>query len=451
MNVVILVPRRGGYADRDRLWAFCRTWWLNDFPDWEVHEGEGPEGPFCRSHAINEAAAKAGDWDVAVIIDADVLLDPHAVRAAVDLAAATDGMTLAYHRRVLLDGPATDKVLSGYRGNWDELGRQAKDRFDACSSAVVVTRKTWDAVGGFDERFVGWGWEDVAFRCAVETVTGREMVKIAATCWHLFHITSSGNNRAEATFRANKALGDKFSAARFDREAMGELLAGHVTGWAEAFPVEPPRARSIPCIVHRTVPPTTTEQVEAWWQTFVDLHPHWDHLTHRDPLDPDEWPETGDLWDQCQNGAQKAGLIRLEAVYRWGGVYVDSDVECYRPLDGLLNAGCFIAGWEDAKTIPDAVFAAPPRHPVTAELLDAARRSVERGDDAWHSGPGVFTAALPYAAERGEALLLPPGTFYPYHWGQKGKERTRDHKTLHPYALAAHHWKASWLPPDKQG
>ena len=69
-----------------------------------------------------------------------------------------------------------------------------RDSFDACSSAVVVTRKTWDAVGGFDERFVGWGWEDVAFRCAVETVTGRELTKIASTCWHLFHITSSGNN-----------------------------------------------------------------------------------------------------------------------------------------------------------------------------------------------------------------------------------------------------------------
>ena len=149
MNVVILVPRRGGYPDRDRLWAFCRTWWLNDFPDWEIHEGEGPEGPFCRSHAINEAATKAGDWDVAVIIDADVLLDPHAVRAAVDLAVATDGMTLAYHRRVLLDGPATDKVLSGFRGNWNDLGRQAADRFDACSSAVVVICKIWDVVGGF--------------------------------------------------------------------------------------------------------------------------------------------------------------------------------------------------------------------------------------------------------------------------------------------------------------
>jgi mannosyltransferase OCH1-like enzyme len=183
--------------------------------------------------------------------------------------------------------------------------------------------------------------------------------------------------------------------------------------------------------------------VEGWWQSFVDLHPDWQLNTWRDPLDPEQWPETGDLWDRCQNGAQKAGLIRLEALWTHGGIYVDSDMECYRPLDPLLGNDCFVAAWEDAKTIPDAFCAAPPRHPVTAELLDAARRSVERGDDAWHSGPGVFTATLPHAAERGQALLLPPQSVYPYHWRNKVKDRKRNHKA-EPWALAAHHWDYSW-------
>ena len=61
-----------------------------------------------------------------------------------------------------------------------------------------------------------------------------------------------------------------------------------VTGWAEGFPVETPRMRSIPCIVHRTVPPSTTEQFESVWQTLVYLHRHRYRLTHREPPDPDE-------------------------------------------------------------------------------------------------------------------------------------------------------------------
>lgn len=443
-KVAILVPRRTGMTDRDRLWAFCRTWWANDFPEWEIHEGAGPDGPFCRSHAINEAAGKAGDWDVAVIIDADVLCDPQAVRAAVDLAVATNGPTLAYHRRVLLSRESTERVMGGFRGDWDGLARETKDRFDACSSAVVVTRSLWDAVGGFDERFIGWGWEDVAFRCATETVSGRELVKIASTCWHLHHIVSSGNNRKESTFQANKALGARYNEARLDRDAMLALLGGAAR---QTPPLPEPRGRLIPSLIHRTVPAETSGQVEAWWKTFSDLHDaEWVLRTWRDPLDPDDWPETSDLWDRCATGAQKAGLIRLEAIWTHGGIYVDSDVECYRPLSPLRNLGCFVAGWEDSKTIPDAVFAAPPHHPVTAELLDAARRSVEVGQGAWESGPGVFTKILPVAAERGDALLLPPGVMYPYHWKNKERDRSKDHKDAQPWSLMAHHWNASWLP-----
>lgn len=270
-----------------------------------------------------------------------------------------------------------------------------------------------------------------------------DLVKIASTCWHLHHIVSSGNNRKEPTFQANKALGAKFNEARHDRTAMTTLLGDKPA----ALMLQPePRSRLIPSALHRTVPAETNAQVEAWWSSFTDLHPGWNLHTWRDPLDPADWPETSGLWDRCTSGAQKAGLIRLEAIWTHGGVYVDSDVECYRPLDPLLNVGCFVAGWEDAKTIPDAVFAAPPNHPVTAELLDAARRSVEVGQGAWDSGPGVFTKILPVAAKRGDALLLPPGTMYPYHWKNKQQDRAKNHRDAQPWALMAHHWNASWLP-----
>lgn len=229
---------------------------------------------------------------------------------------------------------------------------------------------------------------------------------------------------------------------------MAELVGTAESGWADAFDATDARPRAIPRIIHRTVPAQTDDEVEDWWRTVEKYNPapRWDLRTWRDPLDPADFPETADLWGQCDTGAQRAGLIRLEAIWHHGGIYLDSDVECFRPLDPLLNVGCFVAAWEDHKTIPDAVFAAPPKHPVTAELIDAARRSVERGDDPWHSGPGVFTNALPHAAERGDALLLPPGTFYPYHWRRKRRDRSRDHRSEQPWSLAAHHWRGSWLP-----
>ena len=138
MNVVILVPYRAGVGDRDRLWEFARTWWENDHPDWPIIEGHHNAGPFNRAAAINLAAEQADDWDVAVIIDADILCDPHAVRAAVEVAAATDAMVVAGDERVMLTKQGTQKILDGYRGNWRVRGIQERVYTDGCSCCVVI-------------------------------------------------------------------------------------------------------------------------------------------------------------------------------------------------------------------------------------------------------------------------------------------------------------------------
>lgn len=190
----------------------------------------------------------------------------------------------------------------------------------------------------------------------------------------------------------------------------------------------------IPKILHRTVPEHTTAQVEAWWAKAVELHPDWTHLTWRDPLSPADWPLTSEHWDRCPTGAQKAGLIRLEAILTHGGVYIDSDLELWRPLDPLLPVP-FWAQWEDNDTIPDFVFGAERDHPILHELLAAAIDELKHGP--WASGPGVFTKLLP-----GRVLLLPPQCFAPVHYTQRDK--LADHRPTR-YGFGMHHWHGSWL------
>lgn len=445
MKTVVLVPRRAGREDRDRIWKFCRSWWENDH-DWPIIEGEHDDGgPFNRAAALNVAADQAGDWDAAVCIDADVLIDAKQVRSAVSLALVSGGPVLAYDERVHLSTRGTQRVMQGFTGNWVHRGFVEAMLRDSCSSAYVVTRELWDAVGGFDERFAGWGWEDVAFRCATETVSGIELVKISGKLFHLHHVVSGENNRKESTFVANKARGELYREARWDGEAMEALLSQSVRPrrpLAARAPEVSVAGQTIPRILHRTVPTETSEEVERFWERACELHPGWEHRTWRDPLDPAEWPLTATTWAACASGAQRAGLIRLEALVRDGGIYLDSDVELYRPLDSLLGVSAF-AGWEDRKTIPDAVIGACPHHPVFERMLEQAVRAVELGFGAWESGPGITTAMLP---NRSDVLLLPPGSFFPYHWGERSR-RNDDHRNEQPWAFGAHHWAASWLTP----
>jgi len=80
MKPVILVPRRDDNGYRDELWQWVRAWWEREQSHMPIIEGYHTDGLFNRSAAINTAARIAGDWDVAVIIDADVICDPERVK-----------------------------------------------------------------------------------------------------------------------------------------------------------------------------------------------------------------------------------------------------------------------------------------------------------------------------------------------------------------------------------
>lgn len=413
---------------RDELWRWCRARWRSEMPDLEVFEGHHTGGYFNRSAAVNRAAALAGDWDVGVIIDSDIVIDTGQVRAGIARAVKTGALTRPFHVRHELNARGSRRIMTGWNGDWHPYVQ--RDYHDMLSSCIVVTRKLWDEVRGFDEAFVGWGFEDNAFHAACVTFGG-PMQTLDGELWHLWHMRAPEGRRGSVTLEANRARARRYTEAIGSKRAI-EALRGRALDLDRLV-------AGIPPILHRTVPEKTTPQVEAWWSTFQRIHPGWQFMTHRDPMDPEEWPLTGPHWDRCTSGAQKAGLIRLEALHRWGGVYVDSDVEPYRPLTPLLHLTGF-AAWEDANCVPDAVMGAIPGHPALEEMLTLAIARIEKG--AWESGPGVTTEVLP---GRDDWLVLPPGAFYPYHYGDKVNGRHKDHKRAQPWAFVAHHWAASWL------
>jgi GT2 family glycosyltransferase len=209
-RVVVLVPRRADHGPRDRLWRFVRAHWEDHHPFWVIHEGHHDEGLFNRSAAINLAASEAGEWDLAVVVDADTLVGPQQVAAALAVAWSVGRFTLAYDNFCYLNRRGTEKVLRGYLGAWEPYVEWSMP--GTCSSAVVVTRELWAAVGGFDPGFVGWGMEDVAFSLACQAL-GDGLERIPGPIWHLHHPPSAENADTPA-FRANIERLERYRSAQ---------------------------------------------------------------------------------------------------------------------------------------------------------------------------------------------------------------------------------------------
>lgn len=81
------------------------------------------------------------------------------------------------------------------------------------------------------------------------------------------------------------------------------------------------------------------------------------------------------LYDAASNFAEKSDILRYEIIFRYGGVYVDTDTECINPdaIESLCREFDFFAGLEGGceVIIGNAVFASVPQHPFFSFMIDA--------------------------------------------------------------------------------
>lgn len=236
MRVVFLVPWRTDDGPREAAWRVCQQRWQALFPDWPIYEGVSPDGPFQRAAAINDAAAQAGPWDVALIIDADVMLPAVNVREAADRAHISGKVTWAHRRWRELTKEATEAltgeksdlrapgILGGpiIESDFTAVDMGGKPLLDlsvskttalSWSCCIAIRRDAWDTIGGFDERFVGWGHEDAAFMSAAGALIGWDRVEgDVLNLWH---------PRIPGAGRADKVTHERYTAQALTNGRLG--------------------------------------------------------------------------------------------------------------------------------------------------------------------------------------------------------------------------------------
>lgn len=158
------------------------------------------------------------------------------------------------------------------------------------------------------------------------------------------------------------------------------------------------------------------------------------------------------LYDTAQNWGAKSDILRAAILLQEGGLYVDADVECFKPFDILHSAYTFYAGIEPIECghlIGNAIIGAAPNHPIIA-AYQKRMAPAHTYEQISHLGREMMTVcatgpiALSYAFYRQtqnsheRTIVLPTSYFYPCGL-------LRPHESIKPESFAAHYWSLAWV------
>ncbi len=165
-------------------------------------------------------------------------------------------------------------------------------------------------------------------------------------------------------------------------------------------------------------------------------------------------------FDEALGYAAKSDIARYEILYRLGGVYVDTDFLCLKPLDKLNNRHDFYVGMEphirddiDALhrfIISQAIIGSRPGHPILKKCIEElANKSFALGEDpVFMTGPIFFGDCLFSAIDTSatsRSVVLPPTYFFPIGFGQGSLPFSEIIANFsHPETFGIHLWAGSW-------
>lgn len=211
----------------------------------------------------------------------------------------------------------------------------------------------------------------------------------------------------------------------------------------------------IPKIIHQVWLGPAPFPFEAARQSILKHHPGWQYKLWTDADVEAFGLVNKKLFDAARNYGERSDIFRYEILHRYGGVYLDADIECIKSLEELHYKYSFYTGILNTSHVElgIGVIGAAPRDPIITRCINAMQDSGSKtdfNDIMFRTGPMHFTKCFVALVEQynGEAIALPTGYFYPIPNTEKTcRTLTQAARWIRPETFTVHYWGCTWQRP----
>ena len=218
--------------------------------------------------------------------------------------------------------------------------------------------------------------------------------------------------------------------------------------------VAPGEELKIPKIIHQIwLGSPLPEAFKRYMTSWVECHlgRDWRYKVWTDDDVEKIELDNQEFYDATDNYGVKSDILKWEIIYRYGGVYVDTDFECLQPLDVFHYTYDFYTGLQPLDSffvqLGAALFGARQGHPILKHCIETIK-------DDWHekgapkkTGPVHFTKSFYQTAGKDGNIdiAFPASYFYPL--GSRDTIIDRQ-QWIKMGAFAVHWWAKSWMPKN---
>jgi Sulfotransferase family/Glycosyltransferase sugar-binding region containing DXD motif len=186
----------------------------------------------------------------------------------------------------------------------------------------------------------------------------------------------------------------------------------------------------IPTIFHQIWlgPDPLPDEYAGYQQTWLQHHPGWELRLWTEENLP-EGLRRPEAYERLRAPAERANVLRLELLWRLGGVYVDTDFACLRSIEPLIDDAELFITLAKPGRVNNALMGSVPSHPIVEEAMEKIRPVEFFGHDKARTGTRFLDGLL---IDRPGVTLLDAELFY------------SDDPAAQQRAFGVHHKSRSW-------